>query len=225
MGARGMSRSAGLLHRRPSPALVVAFIALLIALGGTAYAATATIVNIADPTTPANVAKVDATGALKTSVVGTVNVRPLQPATPFNFTALSFTDGGQTGQFAPTSATVDMTGTRVANGTAGATNVDLYEYGFASTATSCETQASTGNRRFLGEFSVPAGQTADEQLTTPLVLKPLNTGGKWCVITFASGTNGAGFWITYNGYVGSGTFAAAAATPAAAPGVPAPRRR
>jgi hypothetical protein len=48
---------------RPSPALLVAFVALLVALGGTAYAAT-TIVNIADPATPANKAKVDATGKL-----------------------------------------------------------------------------------------------------------------------------------------------------------------
>jgi hypothetical protein len=49
--------------RRPSPALVIAFVALLVALGGTAYAAS-TIVNIADPTTPSRIAKVDAAGKL-----------------------------------------------------------------------------------------------------------------------------------------------------------------
>src|SRR4051794_40003705 len=50
--------------RRPTPAGVLAFIALLIALGGTALAATGQLVNITDPTTAANKAKVDATGHL-----------------------------------------------------------------------------------------------------------------------------------------------------------------
>jgi hypothetical protein len=59
-------------ERSPSsPAAVLAFIAPLVALGGTALAATATIVHISDPTTPANVAHVAATGALKTA--GAVN--------------------------------------------------------------------------------------------------------------------------------------------------------
>ena len=54
--------------RMPSPAMFVALGALTVALGGTAVAATnvASIVNIADPTTPANVAKVDTSGALRT---------------------------------------------------------------------------------------------------------------------------------------------------------------
>lgn len=70
--------------RRPSPAMLVGFLALLVALGGTAYAAT-TIVNIADPTTPANKAKVDTTGALKTAGTSTVSgfVGETTPKTPF----------------------------------------------------------------------------------------------------------------------------------------------
>jgi hypothetical protein len=73
---------------RPSPALVLAFVALLVAMGGTAYAATS-IVNLADPTTPANKAKVDATGHLyvgdgagRLSVDGTVTAQPA-PASAF----------------------------------------------------------------------------------------------------------------------------------------------
>src|SRR4051794_6043926 len=49
---------------RPSPAAVLAFIALMVALGGTALAATGQIVNIADGSNAANVAKVDSTGKL-----------------------------------------------------------------------------------------------------------------------------------------------------------------
>jgi hypothetical protein len=48
----------------PSPAACLAFLALTVALGGTALAATGQLVNIADPTTASQVAKVDATGKL-----------------------------------------------------------------------------------------------------------------------------------------------------------------
>lgn len=46
---------------RISPGTALGWIALFVAIGGTAYAAT-TVVNLADPTTPANVAHVDASG-------------------------------------------------------------------------------------------------------------------------------------------------------------------
>jgi hypothetical protein len=52
---------------RPTPALVVAMLALLVALGGTAVAtikATGTATNIVDPTTATRIAKVDAAGKL-----------------------------------------------------------------------------------------------------------------------------------------------------------------
>src|SRR5437588_3615935 len=63
-----MSGWLGARLRMPSPAMIVALVALTVALGGTAVAATnvASIVNIADPTTPANMAKVDTSGALRT---------------------------------------------------------------------------------------------------------------------------------------------------------------
>ncbi len=51
--------------KRPSVGTVLGALALFIALGGTALAAGSTIVNIADPTTPSHVAKVDATGRLE----------------------------------------------------------------------------------------------------------------------------------------------------------------
>src|SRR4051794_18390703 len=50
--------------KRPHTATIVAFAALLVALGGTALAATGTIVNIADPSDAAKVAHVDAAGKL-----------------------------------------------------------------------------------------------------------------------------------------------------------------
>jgi hypothetical protein len=65
---------------RPSTGTILGAVALFIALGGTALAATGTIVNIADPTTASHVAHVDSNGRLEVgdgsgplSVDGTVN--------------------------------------------------------------------------------------------------------------------------------------------------------
>jgi hypothetical protein len=59
--------------------------AVFIALGGTAFAAGATVVNIADPTTRAHVARVNASGQLQTSgstsVTNTVNTELAAPST------------------------------------------------------------------------------------------------------------------------------------------------
>jgi hypothetical protein len=199
--------------RWPSPAAVLAFIALLVALGGTALAATGTIVNIADPATPANKAKVNAAGALSTAATVPGGVAPAPPKTPFNFNGINFADANESGQMAPTTATIAMTGMRFANATPNGTDVSLYQVGVS--ASGCTTTSSTG-QRFLGQFAIPAGQTVDEQLTTPLVLKPLSAGGPWCLVTYASGTTGSGFWSTYNGYVVSGTFASGTSTTSAA---------
>jgi hypothetical protein len=67
---------------RPATGTVLGAIALFVALGGTALAG-ATVVNIADPTTPANVAKVDATDKLQISgsVTNTVNTELAAPVT------------------------------------------------------------------------------------------------------------------------------------------------
>jgi hypothetical protein len=62
---------------RPSLGTLLGGLALFVALGGTAVAATGTIVNIADPGNASRVAKVDAAGRLQ--VGGLVNERPLPP--------------------------------------------------------------------------------------------------------------------------------------------------
>lgn len=71
---------------RPSTGTILGAIALFIALGGTAFAASATVVNIADPTTPAHKAHVNSSGQLQTSgstsVTNTVNTE-LAPSSAF----------------------------------------------------------------------------------------------------------------------------------------------
>ena len=68
--------------RLPSPALVISCLALLLALGGTSFAAvnaTGNAVNIVDPVTAANQAKVDSTGKLQVAVNGIPGARPVAP--------------------------------------------------------------------------------------------------------------------------------------------------
>jgi len=58
----------------------------LLALGGTSFAAvsaTGNAVNIVDPVTAANKAKVDSSGKLQVAVNGTAGARPVAPATPW----------------------------------------------------------------------------------------------------------------------------------------------
>jgi hypothetical protein len=70
---------------RPSTGTILGAIALFVALGGTALAATATVVNIADPTTPSRIAHVTSSGQLQTSgstsVTNTVSTELAAPNT------------------------------------------------------------------------------------------------------------------------------------------------
>src|SRR5437868_4880147 len=94
--------------RRPSLPTAISLLALSIVLTGTAFAATGQLVNIVDGSNPANVAKVDSTGQLKTAaaVTGTVgvtgNVGVLAPAKPW-FNMESVFPGGT--EYALTPAT------------------------------------------------------------------------------------------------------------------------
>jgi len=182
----------------------VGLASLLSPLIGTALANVGQVVNISDHSASAYFAKVDSNGALKT--VGTVsggNVSISAPQTAFNFPATSYPDGGATIQFGATNATLAFTGFRVSNQSSVSTTMSIYQY--PETSPSCDLSTST-ERKFLGQFSVPAGQTVDEQLTTPQIVKPIPGGSYWCFVTFASGGGGTAFYTNYSGYVASGSF-------------------
>jgi hypothetical protein len=78
---------------RPSTGTILGAIAVFVALGGTAFAAGATVVNIADPTTPANVAHVDKTGRLQVAaqVANTVNTQLAPPSAYLHTTTFAVT--------------------------------------------------------------------------------------------------------------------------------------
>jgi hypothetical protein len=199
-----MPRRLALLRRRlrpPSLPVAISLLALSIAVTGTAVAAAPQLFAIAD-STGTFVAKVNSSGQLLTSGAVSGNVGMAVPSKPFNFPAASFQDGFATAQFAPTTATVALTGLRVSNQVSSPTTMSLYQYDETTTACS-----QTATRKFLGNITVPAKDTVEEQLNTPMILKPLVTGHSWCIITFADGNGGSNFWTNYNGFVASGTFA------------------
>ena len=176
---------------------------LLSPLVGSALATVGSTTNISDHSASAYFAKVDSTGALKTtSTVTGGNVSISAPQSAFNFPAINNTDESPVTQFGATNATLAFTGFRVANDTSESTTLQMYEYGESSTT--CASASPT--HRFLGEFSVPAGQTVDEQLTTPQILKPLSGSPYWCLINYATGTSGQSFYTNYSGYIASGNF-------------------
>ena len=76
---------------RPSLGTVLGGLALFVALSGTAWAVAATKVNIADPTTPSQIAHVDAGGHLQ--IAGTVTDQLATPANYVNDTNLSLSGG------------------------------------------------------------------------------------------------------------------------------------
>jgi hypothetical protein len=82
---------------RPTTGTVLGAIALFVALGGTAIAAGATVVNIADPAKPANVAHVDASGRLQVggaaAVTNTVNTELAPPSAYVHSTTFAITSG------------------------------------------------------------------------------------------------------------------------------------
>jgi len=204
---------------RPSPALVIASFALLLAAEGVSFAAVkaATAVNIADPTTPSRLAHVDANGALATSATVPGGVTVALPRLPFRVSSYAFADGGASYWQAPTNATLAITEIRFSDNANGPASVFLYQYGAAS-ASDC---AFAGGSRSLGYYFVPANDTVVETMQTPLVLKRLAGAPYYCLVAFASdpGNTGTGLDFTVGGYVPSGSFTPA--EPAAAvPGQP-----
>src|SRR2546423_5624520 len=142
---------------RPTPALVIACVALLLAVGGGSYAvatSTGSAVNIVDPTDPAQIAKVnsagkllvgDASGAL--TVDGTVFARPAKPTSPFSANGEPTPGNPRLALVGPTSSPIDLTALSVSavppvpSGTAAV--VHLLAWTVPGSATNCDTTPPT----------------------------------------------------------------------------------
>src|SRR5581483_1281740 len=133
----------------PSPALVIACLALLLAAGGVSYATvkgggTGTPVNILDPSNGTLAAKVDSSGALKTNAnVTGGKVAPAAPAQPWAASEDLAIGGAPPEKViaGPTTAAIDITSISLSmSDTAGADwieNVRLMFYVFPGSASAC----------------------------------------------------------------------------------------
>ena len=173
--------------RRPSPALVVAFLALIIALGGTALAATGQLVNIVDPGSPSQKARVDSTGALR---VGSAS-----PSTAF-FDTLTVNDGSTI--IGPTKATLALSRLVVAN-PAGNPPIVVRIRQVDGNSSTC---GGTGN--VVGSYTVGDGATVTDAMPAPVVLKPFASGHVWC-LKAEVGSSGALPSVSWSGYAMAGT--------------------
>jgi hypothetical protein len=191
--------------RAPSAGVALAVIALSVALGGTAVATAPTIVNIADPAAPAHRAHVDGNGNLKASVSGVVG--PAVPTTPIYGSGAIGSVGTSVAIIPSNSSTIALTRLSIDNfyDQTGGAAVHVALTKFDGT-TAC--QPSTGFRS-VGVYDVPAGTTYAEPMQSPIVLKPVNPGGVWCLVAqFAVQGDPISYFVpivSWSGYVTAGT--------------------
>jgi len=206
--------------RSNSIALGLSALAVVIAASGTAYAITATVVNIADPTTPTHIAKVDSAGRLQDVVTGTVGARPTPVANPFTV-SLYMTQNNAYGAIRSQSTDV-VTGITVSNtiqnsGTPHTQWAVMVARG-VDTGSGCAA-ITTYNYRLI----VPAGTSQTVTFPTPYTIKPTTSGSYGCfmvVVYTDDGGTPASYWLPYvtlSGYTTSGAVPIYFAHPSATP--------
>jgi hypothetical protein len=187
--------------RPPSTGTAIGLLALSIAVTGTAFAATGQLVNIADGTTAANVAKVDPTGALNTTNVPSRN----------QFREFAYAYDGLTTITPTTSASLALDRVVISqagdNG-AGHNNAAVTLYVRGASAGNCNgSLAST-----IGAYNVHANDTVVDNFTVPMRLKAPAGSTQYCIAASSSvfDTAGQGVWlvprVTISGHVLSGTY-------------------
>jgi len=187
---------------RPSPALLISCVALLLAAGGAAFGAAQAItkVQIVDPNTPSQIAQVDGGGRLLTNVSGTVNAKPIPPGNPFA-TTYGLHPGAAVGHLVgPTSSAIDVTAILVAAEpplSAGSSSlVTLEAWDVPIVAPDCSTSPSP--TAVVWAFEVYAVQPeVSQSFPTPLVARP-PAGRKECL-----GVRDVGDfygWLSVSGY-------------------------
>ena len=187
--------------RPPSPALVISCLALLLALGGTSFAAanaTGNAVNITDPVTATNKAKVDSSGKLQVAVNGTAGARPVAPATPWS-TAAKVSTTERLLLAGPSGSPINMTSLSLSlPDNVPATDsaiVELQAYHVPGSATTCTGDTPDGVVWRLARMT--ASTPLAVSFPTPLQLRS-PPGTKACLYA-AVGMNEV--WINASGFI------------------------
>ncbi|MBV9870035.1 MAG: hypothetical protein JO214_05380 [Frankiaceae bacterium] len=179
---------------------------LLVAVigAGTAVAATGQVVNIADGTNEAHVAKVDASGALRTTAVVAPQGRPLatQGGYIYDNTTQTYTT------LLPISTSVVALNRIIFTPSATASvgrSVSLYQFNVPNGSPCVENAVTT--YRPLGMWRVKPDETLIDTFPTAIVLKPV-AGQSWCLVGSSipiSPEANYFLWADVSGWVISGT--------------------
>src|SRR3954447_15978376 len=174
--------------RRPSTGTILGFLALGVALGGTAFAATGQLVNIADPANSAYVARVDSAGNLRT-------IATQASSKAFDATASisNYNTSGSYGAVLSTTATLGVTSMSFTNSVYNDSAWEAYAYYSPdSDGGACPPSPFVTGNRNLMKVSVPAGGTTVLPLPTPILLRSATSGQQYCLEVGAAPRAGAG---------------------------------
>jgi hypothetical protein len=168
---------------------------------------TASPVNIADPTTPGNLAHVSSAGALSTSEV------PGTPKTPLNLDTTGVTGGPFTELVEPTTASIDLTSLTVAADVAenngGHLRIFFSILGAPKGTAPGDCSADATSDTEIQQFDLDAGTTATLSPSSPIVIAPAS-GEDACLIfgiEADTGTSSGQVHVSATGFVVSGTYA------------------
>ncbi|MCW2527002.1 MAG: hypothetical protein JWM76_1862 [Pseudonocardiales bacterium] len=182
-------------------AIALAGLAVVIAASGTAYAVTASTVNIADPTTPTRIAHVDSSGRLLTS--GSVSVSTIDSAGYL----YGYTQSQYTYITSPTTANLALTRIRLSNpglnGSGNQQQIALHKVN-VDAAGKCSTTILAN----LGFYNLAGGQETVDPFVPPLSTKATGTA-KYCLALYTVIVNAnPTYYLTYSltAYVASGTY-------------------
>jgi hypothetical protein len=188
--------------KQPSLTTAVSWLALIAVLGGTAFAATATLVNIGD-SSGKYIASVNSRGALSTAAV------PMPPLRPLNgFQAISA--GQQNVVIPPTGGSAVLTSVTIendygqTNGAPASVALELWQMAPESCV--------GGTVAIIGIYDVAAGQSFAQTFPSGLVMKPAAAGQLWCLTAYATVKGNPSSYtlpnLYFNGYVARGSVTA-----------------
>jgi hypothetical protein len=195
---------------KPSPALVIACVALLLAAGGSAVAATTltgTAVNLVDATDASRIAHVDSTGKLLVgdgssflTVNGTVLTQPADPGTPWRASLTALAAGPVKPVAGPTTLPISVTSVSFSLPAGVAANaiggVKLQAAHVSISATSCVGASSILDSIIWNIPRVTA--SAPGAVTFPTPLRYTAPSGKACLFVASTGNdvafNASGFY-------------------------------
>ena len=172
--------------------MMVAAALAVIAFPVGVFAATGSIVTIADPTHSARKAHVSAAGHLLATVDGTVVSRTGPPSRVWSYAE---EQAGPSDIVLPiTGDTINVTGLTVTSSVADA-SVQVNVLRFAGSATSCTATIQSVQHLYIAQH-IAEGTPLTASFVTPLQSRP--AGHKLCLAVFAPGTT-----VSLNGYYGS----------------------